>query len=217
MGKYSVVFLKHFPKKNIFGEPLYFYTHSITVLVYDHNNNNKRSLHSIKSVKKIFAYLIRIIKNNKKMPLFPKNVQFGLLTNEMDCEKGKHDFNNTMIIFTATSVFIFQYKSAWKKFQKKGKTEKEIADMFSLKIRTVYNIIFRAEKEGRLNLKGSTGRPKKVTQRVERKIIKSGYDSQQPCTRGLALQMEKYLMLHVSHETIRNVLEKHKYSSRVSR
>ena len=34
--------------------------------------------------------------------------------------------------------------------------------MFSLKIRTVYNIISRAEKEGRPDLKGYTGMPKKV-------------------------------------------------------
>ena len=40
----------------------------------------------------------------------------------------------------------------------KGKSAKQIANMFSLKIRTAYNIISRAEKEGRLNLKGSTAR-----------------------------------------------------------
>ena len=99
----------------------------------------------------------------------------------------------------------------------KCKSAKEIADMFSLKIRTVYNIISRDEKEGRLDLKGSIGRPKKVTQRVERKIIKTVYDSAQSSTRGLALQVEKDLALNVSHETIRNVLEKHKYSSSVAR
>ena len=58
----------------------------------------------------------------------------------------------------------------------KGKSAKELADMFSLKI------ISRAEKEGRLDLKGSTGRPKKVKQRVERKIIKTVYDSPQSST-----------------------------------
>ena len=58
-------------------------------------------------------------------------------------------------------------------------------------------------------LKGSTGRPKKVV----RKIIKTVYDSQQSSTRGLALQVEKDLGLRVSHETIRKVLENHKYSS----
>ena len=36
----------------------------------------------------------------------------------------------------------------------KGKSAKEIADIFSLKIRTVFNIISRAEKEERLVLKG---------------------------------------------------------------
>lgn len=99
----------------------------------------------------------------------------------------------------------------------KGKSAQEIADMFSLKIRTVYNIISRAEKEGRLDLKGSTGRPKKVTQRVERKIIRTVYDNPQSSTRKLALQVEKDFQLRVSHTTIRNVLLKHKYSSRVAR
>ena len=98
----------------------------------------------------------------------------------------------------------------------KGNFPKEIADMFCLKIRTVYNIISRAEKEGRLDLKGFTGRPKKVRQRVERKVIKTVYDSPQSSMRELALQAEKVLGLRVSHETIRNILENHKYSSRVS-
>ena len=42
----------------------------------------------------------------------------------------------------------------------KGKSAMEIADMFSLVIKSVYNIISRADKEGRLDLKGPTGRPK---------------------------------------------------------
>ena len=93
--------------------------------------------------------------------------------------------------------------------------------MFSLKTSTVYNIISRTEKEGRLDLKGSTGRTKKVTQRVERKIIKFNffiiYDSPQSSTGELALQVEQDLGLRVFHETIRNVLENNKYSSRVAR
>ena len=40
----------------------------------------------------------------------------------------------------------------------KGKSAKEIADMWDM------NIISRAEKEGRLDLKGFTGRPKKESQ-----------------------------------------------------
>ena len=48
-------------------------------------------------------------------------------------------------------------------------------------------------------------------------MIKTVYDSPQSRTRGLSLQVEKDLLLRVSHETIRNVLEKHKYSSKVTR
>ena len=73
---------------------------------------------------------------------------------------------------------------------------KAIADMFSLKMRTFYNIISRAEKEGRLDLKESTGRPKK-----ERKIIiKTVYDSPQSNMRGLALQVKKNFGLRVAHQ-----------------
>ena len=89
--------------------------------------------------------------------------------------------------------------------------------MFSLKIRTVYNIISSGEKEGRLDLKRSTGDLKKVTQQVERKIIRTVYDNPQSSMRGLALQLEKDFGLRDSRETIRNVLQKHKYSSRVDR
>ena len=43
---------------------------------------------------------------------------------------------------------------------------------------------------------------------VERKIfIKTVNDSPQSSIRGLAFQVDKYLGLRVSHETIRNVLE----------
>ena len=41
------------------------------------------------------------------------------------------------------------------------KSAKEIVLLMFLKIRTVYNIISRVEKVGRLDLKGSTGRRKK--------------------------------------------------------
>ena len=75
----------------------------------------------------------------------------------------------------------------------KGKSAKEIVDMFSLKIRIVYNIAHRAEK-GRLELKGSIGSLKKMIQRVKRKIIKTVYDSLQSSTRGLVCQVEKDLV-----------------------
>ena len=44
---------------------------------------------------------------------------------------------------------------------------------------------------------------------------KTVYNGLHFSTRGLALQVEIDLGLRISHETIRNILEKHKYSSGV--
>ena len=77
----------------------------------------------------------------------------------MEFERGKQDFSNKMIVLNTTSVLIFQYKNAKTQVSRniiqlicfndyKGKSAKEMADMFSLKIRAVYNITYRAEKEG---------------------------------------------------------------------
>ena len=73
------------------------------------------------------------------------------------------------------------------------------------------------KKKDGLDLKGSSGRPKKVTQRVEKIIILIVYDSLKYSTRGLAFQVERDFGLGVSHKTIRNFLEEQKYSSRVVR
>ena len=100
---------------------------------------------------------MRIIKkNNRELPLFPKNVvHFGFFTNEMDCERGKHDLSNKVIVLNAQVSSYFNTKMPEKGLSKniirvvysnycKSKSAKEIADMFSLQIRTVYNIISRA-------------------------------------------------------------------------
>ena len=56
---------------------------------------------------------MKIIKKNnkKKMPLFPKNVvHFGFFANEMERERNKQGFSNTVIVLNAASVLIFEYK-----------------------------------------------------------------------------------------------------------
>ena len=76
-------------------------------------------------------------------------MHFRFYADEIESETDKEDFSNKVIILNATSVLIFQYQ---KKYQEndiiqlvyKDKSAKEIADKFSLKIRTVDNI-FRAE------------------------------------------------------------------------
>ena len=95
------------------------------------------------------------------MPLFHKNVEhLGFFLNEMQ-------FSNEKILvikwsFLMQQVFLnFNKEMPGKWVSKniiqmvhfnynKGKSAKEIADLFSLKIKTVKNIISRAEKE-RLN------------------------------------------------------------------
>lgn len=99
----------------------------------------------------------------------------------------------------------------------KGKTAKEIAKIFNLKLRTVYNIINRAEKEGRLELKTTTGRPKKLSGREERKIIKTIDENPFASLRSIAFDLQKDCRVDVSHETIRKTLIDHKYSSKTAR
>ena len=53
---------------------------------------------------------MRINKKNikKKFRYFPKNVvYFVFFINEMECEKGEHDFSNKVIIFNAPRVLAF--------------------------------------------------------------------------------------------------------------
>lgn len=99
----------------------------------------------------------------------------------------------------------------------KGKTAKELAEMFSVKLRTVYNIINRAEKEDRIHLRCSQGRPNKLTPREVRKIIRKIDENPYTSTRSLAVELEKDCGVQISHETVRKVLLEHKYSSRVAR
>ena len=132
----------------------------------------------------------------------------------------KQDFSNKVIILNVTSILIFQYK-----YDRKTSFKKYIIGIFQLLQRQVSEknrwYVLLENKSCICHIscgkKGYTGRPKKFTQRIERNIIKTVCGSPQSSTRELALQVEKYLVVRVSHETIRNVLEKHKYSSRVTR
>nr|AAA88882.1 Tc1-like transposase [Drosophila virilis]CAA89219.1 Tc1-like transposase [Drosophila virilis] len=99
----------------------------------------------------------------------------------------------------------------------KGKCAKELAEMFSIKLRTIYNIINRAEKENRLELKHSGGRPAKLSRRDHSKILKQINENPQTSLRQLALDLKNDCNKTVSHETVRKVLKMHKYSSQIAR
>jgi len=98
-----------------------------------------------------------------------------------------------------------------------NKTAKELSTMFDIKLRTIYNIINRAEKQNRLHLNNSPGRPPKLTRRDHSKILKNINNNPQTTLRQLALDLKNDCNKTVSHETIRKVLNTHKYSSHVAR
>lgn len=58
------------------------------------------------------------------------------------------------------------------------KIAEELSEMFSLKLRTVYNIINGAEKEGRLEPHTSTGPQKRLTPRIAffAECVKAAFD-----------------------------------------
>jgi len=98
-----------------------------------------------------------------------------------------------------------------------NKTAKELSTMFDIKLRTIYNIINRAEIQNRLHLNNSPGRPPKLTRRDHSKILKNINNNPQTTLRQLALDLKNDCNKTVSHETIRKVLNTHKYSSHVAR
>ena len=64
---------------------------------------------------------MRIIKKiiQKKISLFPKNVvYFGFFTHDMECERGKHDFSNKVMILMQQVSLYFNKNCQENEFQK---------------------------------------------------------------------------------------------------
>ena len=126
------------------------------------------------------------------MPLFPKNVHFGFLQIRWSVE-------GVNMVFVIKRSFLMQQVSLYLNTNLPRKSP------LCSSWKSELYIISRAESEGRLDLKGSTGRSKKVLQRVERKIIRTVYDNSQSSTRG---GVEDF------HETISNILQKFQMTKR---
>ena len=110
------------------------------------NNNSKRSLHSLKQN----LYILN--EDNKKIikcRYFSKMLCIlEFLQNKKECERGKQDVIDKVNVLNASKIITIIQKNIVYFNYYEGKSAKEIADMFSLKVRTVYNIISRAEKDG---------------------------------------------------------------------
>lgn len=98
-----------------------------------------------------------------------------------------------------------------------GKSVKELSEMFSVTRKTIYNVINRAENEGRLEPKRGGGPKPKITERAERLLIRKINRNPQISTRTLARELEEECGVVVSHETVRQAILKNKYSSRAAR
>lgn len=97
------------------------------------------------------------------------------------------------------------------------KSAEELSEMFSVSRRTIYNVINRAEKEGRLELKQRGGRKNKINKRAERLITRKVSQNPNISTRSLAAELKEELGVVVCHETVRQTLIRNKYSSRAAR
>lgn len=97
-----------------------------------------------------------------------------------------------------------------------GKSIQELSEMFSLTRQTIYNILNRAKNENRLEPKPTSGRPRKISDRAERVLLRKVDKTPQISTRTLASELKEECGVVVSHETIRQVMKKNKYTSRVA-
>ncbi|XP_037952111.1 uncharacterized protein LOC119682687 [Teleopsis dalmanni] len=89
-----------------------------------------------------------------------------------------------------------------------GKTISELSEMFCLSRQTIYNIIKRAEDEGRLQPNEVTGRPRKLSDRNIRSLLRKVDENPRISIRTLAHELKEESGVTVSHETMRQVLKK---------
>ncbi|XP_039969465.1 uncharacterized protein LOC120781333, partial [Bactrocera tryoni] len=74
----------------------------------------------------------------------------------------------------------------------------------------------RAENEGVLEAKGGGGRKKKICERDNRLVLRKIDRNPRISTRTLAKELEEECGTVVSHETVRQAILRHKYTSRVA-
>lgn len=98
-----------------------------------------------------------------------------------------------------------------------GKSVQELSQMFSVTRKTIYNVLNRAENEGRLEPKHGGGRKSKINERVQRIMIRKIDQNPRISVRTLAKELKEECGIVVSHETVRQVILRHKYSSRSAR
>ncbi|XP_011195277.2 uncharacterized protein LOC105220534 isoform X1 [Zeugodacus cucurbitae] len=97
---------------------------------------------------------------------------------------------------------------------KLGKNIKELSEMFSVSQKTVYNVINRAENEGRLEAKRGTGPKPKISDTTQRLMARKLDQNPTISIRALMRELNEERNMHLSHETVRQAMRRHEYASK---
>ena len=89
--------------------------------------------------------------------------------------------------------------------------------MFSLSRQTVFNIFKQANNEERLELKPTSGRPRLISERAERTILRKIDKNPQVSLRTIVNELKEESGVVVSHETVRQLLNRNTFTSRYAR
>ncbi|GBO45167.1 hypothetical protein AVEN_62607-1 [Araneus ventricosus] len=100
---------------------------------------------------------------------------------------------------------------------KNGKSVRCIGQILKFSKSTVFNIIRRFKKTNTVENKQRSGRPRTFSEREERWIVRQVHINPRTSAVKLTLKCKCRFRKSVNPETVRNVLEKHKYHGRVPR
>lgn len=99
----------------------------------------------------------------------------------------------------------------------KGKTQQAIADSLHMKRSTVRDILLRFNKEQRIENIPRTGRPRKLTPREERNIVRKVKKNPKVSAPTLTAAYHAETNKQVNPETVRRVLRRAGYNGRIAR
>ena len=92
---------------------------------------------------------------------------------------------------------------------KEGKTVREIAQQLGMPKSTVQDTLGRIKKHGVLKSLPRSGRKRKTTPRIDRKILTLAENSVRPNSIDITKQLRELELVNISHRTVRNRL--HEY------
>lgn len=100
---------------------------------------------------------------------------------------------------------------------KQQKSQREIAEILSKSRSTVKSIIKRYQESGNTKNKPRSGRPTKVSERLERSIVRQIKENPKKTAPKIATDLAESNYVHVTPQTVRNILKKNGYNGRVAR